>query len=83
MPQPGNPWFRRRRAAHLSKPARWLRPCIIDRGREGRRLDALVDEVRVVRKELVARVRREISAGTYDTPAKLEEAFERLLMGSA
>jgi len=32
-----------------------------------------------IRMELVARVRREIAAGTYDTAAKWEEALDRLL----
>jgi hypothetical protein len=32
-----------------------------------------------VRTELVERVRREIAAGTYETPDKLQEALERLL----
>ncbi|MCE9530892.1 MAG: hypothetical protein K8T89_07180 [Planctomycetes bacterium] len=36
-------------------------------------------EKKVIRQELVARVRQEIVAGRYDTPAKLEAAFERLL----
>jgi Anti-sigma-28 factor, FlgM len=31
-----------------------------------------------VRTELVARVRREIAAGTYDTPQKWDAALERL-----
>jgi hypothetical protein len=31
-----------------------------------------------VRAELVARIRREIAAGTYDTPEKLEIALARL-----
>lgn len=31
-----------------------------------------------VRTELVRRIRREIAAGTYDTPEKWEEALERL-----
>jgi hypothetical protein len=31
-----------------------------------------------VRQELVARVRQEIQAGTYDTPDKLEAALARL-----
>ena len=34
---------------------------------------------REIRHELVARVRREIAAGTYDTPAKMEQALDRLL----
>jgi negative regulator of flagellin synthesis FlgM len=32
-----------------------------------------------IRMDLVARVRREIAAGTYDTPEKWEAALERLL----
>jgi len=32
-----------------------------------------------IRAELVERVRREIAAGTYDTPDKFEAALERLL----
>jgi negative regulator of flagellin synthesis FlgM len=32
-----------------------------------------------IRHELVKRIRREIAAGAYDTPAKLETAVERML----
>lgn len=32
-----------------------------------------------IRAELVARIRSEIAAGTYDTPEKLEIALDRLL----
>jgi hypothetical protein len=32
-----------------------------------------------IRAELVERVRREIAAGTYDTPRKMEIALARLL----
>jgi hypothetical protein len=32
-----------------------------------------------IRTDLVERVRREIAAGTYDTPQKWEEALDRLL----
>ena len=32
-----------------------------------------------IRHDLVARVRREIAAGTYDTPEKLDVALARLL----
>ena len=35
--------------------------------------------VQEVRADLVARVRREIADGTYDTPDKWEAALERLL----
>ncbi len=34
-----------------------------------------------IRTELVERVRREIAAGTYDTPQKWEAALDRLLDG--
>ena len=33
----------------------------------------------MIRRELVDRVRREIAAGDYDTPAKWEAALDRLL----
>ena len=33
---------------------------------------------REVRQDLVARVRREIQAGTYDTPEKMQAALDRL-----
>jgi hypothetical protein len=32
-----------------------------------------------IRTELVQRIRREIQAGTYDTPEKLEAALDRML----
>jgi len=32
-----------------------------------------------IRHELVARVKKEIAAGTYDTPEKWEETLDRLL----
>jgi hypothetical protein len=32
-----------------------------------------------IRSELVRRVRREIAAGAYDTPEKLDAALERML----
>lgn len=34
-----------------------------------------------IRHDLVARIRREIDDGAYDTAAKLEVALERLLIG--
>jgi hypothetical protein len=36
-------------------------------------------EDRPIRTELVARVRREIAEGTYDTPEKFEKALDKLL----
>ncbi|MDO4571496.1 MAG: hypothetical protein Q4D38_14015 [Planctomycetia bacterium] len=38
-----------------------------------------VDKVRI---DLVARIQKEIAAGTYDTDEKLEIALERMLNGS-
>lgn len=32
-----------------------------------------------IRWELVAKIRRQIAAGTYDTPEKFEQALERLM----
>lgn len=32
-----------------------------------------------IRTDLVERIRREIAAGTYETPEKLEAALEKLL----
>jgi hypothetical protein len=37
------------------------------------------DEEGGFRADLVARVRKEIAAGTYETPEKLQAALERLL----
>lgn len=43
------------------------------------RLASLISQVPEVRSDLVARVRAEIDAGTYETPEKLDIAVERLL----
>jgi negative regulator of flagellin synthesis FlgM len=40
---------------------------------------ASAGEISGVRSDLVARVRGEIAAGTYETPAKLDAALDRLL----
>jgi negative regulator of flagellin synthesis FlgM len=40
---------------------------------------ASAGEVGGIRSDLVARVRSEIAAGTYETPAKLDAALDRLL----
>lgn len=37
------------------------------------------EEEPMIRQELVERVRREIAAGVYDTPAKWDAALDRLL----
>lgn len=42
-------------------------------------LAAKVHEIPDVRADLVARVKQEIKAGTYETPEKIEIAVERLL----
>jgi hypothetical protein len=38
-----------------------------------------IDKDNGIRKELVARVRKDIAAGIYDTPDKWEAALDRLL----
>jgi anti-sigma28 factor (negative regulator of flagellin synthesis) len=55
------------REAGPSKPTR----------KKCRKQDAQEDKH--IRKELVERVRREIEAGTYDTPEKWDAALDRLL----
>ena len=61
-------------------PARLLRPSR-PAIRKGLCQSGTAPEVRdpSVRYELVARVRREIAAGTYDTPEKLEIALSRMM----
>jgi hypothetical protein len=56
-------------------PDRWSVPAGPDShvNGDGARHDASI------RQPLVQRVRREIAAGTYDTPEKLEAALDRLL----
>jgi hypothetical protein len=76
MPRPGHRWSRRPRTC---RAAPWAGPCPIKRPLEGRRLDPQLTEAPAIRHELVARVRRDIAAGAYDTPAKMEAALERLL----
>ena len=36
-------------------------------------------ETRGIRQDLVSRIRAQIAAGTYETPAKLDAALERML----
>ncbi len=40
---------------------------------------AQVSETGEIRADLVTRIRSEIAAGTYETPAKLDAALDRLL----
>ena len=62
----------------VSRLRRWWmpleRPDLMDEAAENHR-----HEDRPIRRELVERVRREIAAGTYETPEKLEAALARLL----
>ena len=77
MPRPGYRWSRRRSAlrfARLRKPA----TCPISRVQEESRLDSQILEAPGIRQELVSRVREQIDAGTYDNPARLEAALERM-----
>jgi hypothetical protein len=76
MPRPGHRWSRKPCAR---RAAPWAGPCPFKRPQEGRRLEPQLKEVPAIRHELIARVRRDIAAGVYDTPAKMEAALERLL----
>jgi Anti-sigma-28 factor, FlgM len=49
----------------------------VDRFKEGHRMTPQLSAPEV-RQELVARIRQEIQAGTYDTAEKFEAALERL-----
>ena len=49
------------------------------RKRARKRSETSRDKAPAVRTELVKRVREEIAAGTYDTPARWEAALDRLL----
>ena len=42
-------------------------------------LAAKIQEVPEVRADLIARVKEEIAAGTYETPERIDAAIERLL----
>ncbi len=62
----------------VSRLRRWWtpeeRPDLMDEA-----ADNPCEEEHPIRVELVERVRREIAAGTYDTPEKLRAALTRLL----
>ena len=80
MPRFGSRRPRSRPVRH----ARTLRPrkptsCAITRLQEDPRLEPRVTDITGIRHDLVNRVRQEIHAGTYDTPAKLEAALERMI----
>jgi len=95
MLQPGKHWFGRHRSSRPLRAARrqwdpgapgshWRRiGRLAHRLLEDRRLEGNKNERLTVRKELVDRVRQEITAGTYDTLMKMEAAFERLLVQMA
>jgi hypothetical protein len=72
------PHPRRRRGA-TGRTGR-ARPCLAGLARltEGFPVTAPIHDVDV-RQDLVARVRREIQAGTYDTPEKMDAALDRLV----
>ena len=71
------PHPRRRRGA-AARPGR-IRPSLTAHARltEGPVVNPRLSDPDV-RQDLVARVRQEIQAGTYDTPEKLEAALDRL-----
>jgi hypothetical protein len=58
----------------------WTVPTESYEAAENRTMAPLPSAAEEIRHDLVARVRREIAAGTYETPDKLEAALARLLM---
>lgn len=78
IPRPLSRWSRRQ-AASKKSITRLKAACSSECRQKGRNMETQTLEKKVIRQELVARVRQEIVAGRYDTPAKLEAAFERLL----
>ena len=81
MPRPGSRRHHRRPIRHVraQRPPR-VPSCAMTRFQEELRLDPQVTEIHGIRHDLVARVRQEILAGTYDTNAKLEAALERMFV---
>jgi len=59
----------------LAGPLTLTRPCWGETFSESLAVEA---DDSVIRTDLVARVRREIAAGTYDTPEKMALALDRL-----
>jgi hypothetical protein len=57
----------------------WTAPIEANEVAENRALAAPPSAPEEIRQDLVARVRREIAEGTYETPEKLETALARLL----
>ena len=74
MSRSSSRWSRTRRAAHHRPSARRATPCPMNRLQEGACLETPVREAPGIRHDLVARVKREIQAGLYETPDKLEAA---------
>jgi len=58
----------------------WTVPTDAYEAAENRTMSPPASAAEEIRHDLVARVRREIAAGTYETPDKLEAALARLLI---
>jgi negative regulator of flagellin synthesis FlgM len=72
-PRRGTPgWWQELGKLDAAAPAR-------TRQRSRKRARQTAERGSRIRTELVERVRREIAAGTYDTPEKWEAALDRLL----
>ena len=61
-------------AGPVSRLSPWWAACTAGRTEQ----DEASREQRPIRRELVERIRREIAAGTYETPDKWEAALGRL-----
>jgi len=81
MPCSGDRWFRWHRPHRFGHAGgrRQHRDQFNPIRRRGVRMEASHPIVPDFRNELVLRVRREIDAGTYDSPEMLEAALERLI----
>jgi hypothetical protein len=62
----------------VSRSRAWWQDCPGPAQGRTRRKAAQEQPAAGVREELVARVRQEIAAGTYETPEKWERALDRL-----
>jgi anti-sigma28 factor (negative regulator of flagellin synthesis) len=78
MPKPGRRWSLGVRAKTKARPARITKASSTSFFQQGRRLEPHAKDVPEIRHELVARIRREINSGAYDTPAMLDAALERM-----
>src|ERR1700733_4738328 len=79
MPRPRDRWSPRRRIPFSTQAGWRIAPRGGNRFRRGHHMESPSTKTPDLRIELVARVRREICEGSYDSPEKLEAALERMI----